>query len=473
MASVVDKVAPSGLLLKDFRPSHPADCGKNAILSFDRYKACYILSLIGFHQYLLSNPSHNIQLSSFMPYPTVDHGVEMMMGMLLITGWLSSATWKEASWRDHMKKKVSRLIPPYIMALVLTALPLCLRCREWTCFFQYGLECTTLAGFNPALMWWTNNRPLWFLSTILCYHYASPFFLRWIRRLSVKQLFFALVGLYVVRTGLAVATLLSLQAIYGDLETTGRVIHCWTPLQVWVPAMGAILQQLSQKVFVPTCTTKAHVWIATDLMIVIVGALTFSIPAPENEVLSRMIEYKFTGPPLMLLITLMSCDCNSFRFFTSLTAGSRNFFAGLLSVSYTLYLVHWPLDLLFKMAGLFSEDSWDSVVGASSLEVCFAIFLDLVVMDSFTRACIAWLQKSGLQGPDQKTTQAAEKGPDQKTTQAAEMGPEKSDEAAAGEWEDFQGLHATHPEDLAPEFPVGDFPVGNFPVVPGRGAEAA
>ena len=42
----------------------------------------------------------------------VDHGVELMMGMMLISGWLSSATWKDASWANHMQKKVARLIPP-------------------------------------------------------------------------------------------------------------------------------------------------------------------------------------------------------------------------------------------------------------------------------------------------------------------------------------------------------------------------
>jgi len=106
----------------------------------------------------------------------------------------------------------------------------------------------------------------------------------------------------------------------------------------------------------------------------------------------------------MLLITLLSCDCNSLRFFTSYTKGLRDFFAGLLGLSYTLYLVHWPLDILFRLAGLFEPDDWDSVLGCWALEVCFAIFLDMVLMDSVTRAFVLWLQGSAKQS--QKTEKA-------------------------------------------------------------------
>jgi peptidoglycan/LPS O-acetylase OafA/YrhL len=406
MATSADSLFPAVRFLKDFKPTHIPGVSKNAILSFDRYKAIYILSLVGFHQHLLGNPTHKVQVSSFIPYTTVDHGVELMMGMLLITGWLSSATWKEASWKDHMKKKVARLIPPYAMALILTAAPVLIRCSEWTCIFQYLLECTTLAGWNPALMWWTNNRPLWFLSTALTYHYASPFFLRWIRKRSVKQLCLALIGLYALRTGLAIASLLSLQAIFGNMKDTGRVIHCWTPIQVWIPAMGAILEQLVQKVPVPDSITKAHLWIATDVAMLVVAALTDCIPILNMEVLDMLIAYNnlCTGIPLMLLVTLLSCDCNSLRFCTSVTKGLRDFFAGLLGLSYTLYLVHWPLDILFRLAGLFEPDTWDSVAGCWALEVCFAIFLDMVLMDSVTRAFVVWLQCPAKQS--QKSEQA-------------------------------------------------------------------
>jgi len=384
------------LLLKDFRPAPLPGVSKNAILSFDRYKAGYILVLVGFHQHLLTNPRHSIQISAHLPYQTVDHGVELMMGMLLITGWLSSATWKENTWKGHMKKKVSRLMPPYIMTLVLTAIPVAASCRSWTCWFQFSLECTTFSGWNPALIWWTYNRPLWFMSTVLTYHYASPFYLRWIRKRSVRELMLSLLGLYFLRTGLAAAVLFVLQALFGSLEDVGRAIHCFSPLQVWVPAMGAILEQLAQRVTVPLWVTKMHLWIATDMLIVMIVLLTVPVPSTQSEVLNRLIEYSnlLTGLALMLLVTLMSCDCNSLRFCTSATQGLREFFAGLLNVSYTMFLTHWPLDMLFQMAGLFRADSWDSVIGSWSVQVCIAIFLDNVVMDSFTRLFMRWLQGS-------------------------------------------------------------------------------
>jgi len=300
----------SDLRLADFKPTPPAGVTKCAILSFDRYKAIYILCLVGFHQHLLSNPGHNVHMSARLPYQTVNHGVEMMMGMLLMTGWLSSATWKEATWKDHMKRKLSRLIPPYIVALFLTLLPVAWQCRQWTCWLQYALECTTLAGWNPALMWWTHNRPLWFMSTILTYLYISPFFLRWIRKQSVKGLLAFLLGLYLVRTGLAVAALICIQSIFGSLDE-GRVIHTWSPMQVWIPGMGAVLEQLAERISVPDRVKKCHLWIATDLLLLVVLVLTQTVPTTENELLDRLIEYSnlLTAFPLMLLITLMSCDC--------------------------------------------------------------------------------------------------------------------------------------------------------------------
>lgn len=400
--------SPAVRFLKDFKPAHIPGVHKNAILSFDRYKAIYILKLVGFHQLFLGNPTHKVQLANFVPYSTEDHGVELMFGMLLITGWLSSATWKDMPWKDHMKKKVARLIPPYIMTVILTAVPVAMTCREWTCVFQYVTECTTLAGWNPASMWWTCNRPLWFLSTVLTYHYASPWYLRWIQKRSVKQLCLALIGLYALRTVLAIATLLSLQEIFGSLNNTARIIHCWTPMQVWVPAMGAILEQLVQKVPVPDCIKKVHLWIATDVTIALVLSLTNTIPRTGSPMLNAIISYNnlCTGIPLMLLIPLLSCDCNSLRFLTSATQGLRDFYAGLLGLSYTLYLTHWPLDIMFSLGGLWVSDSWDSVMGCWATEICLAIFIDMVIMDSVTRLFVWWLQGPAKQS--QKTEQKTE-----------------------------------------------------------------
>eukprot|EP00930_Biecheleria_cincta_P025266 TRINITY_DN18000_c0_g1_i1.p1 TRINITY_DN18000_c0_g1~~TRINITY_DN18000_c0_g1_i1.p1 ORF type:complete len:217 (+),score=45.67 TRINITY_DN18000_c0_g1_i1:762-1412(+) len=170
--------------------------------------------------------------------------------------------------------------------------------------------------------------------------------------------------------------------------------------------MGAILEQLAQKVSVPDSITKAHLWIATDVTMLVVAALTDCIPIFDMEMLDTLIAYNSlcTGIPLMLLITLLSCDCNSLRFCTSATKGLQDFFAGLLGLSYTLYLVHWPLDILFREAGLFEPDTWDSVAGCWAMEVCFAIFLDMVLMDSVTRAFVVWLQGPAKQS--QKTEKA-------------------------------------------------------------------
>jgi hypothetical protein len=49
---------------------------------------------------------------------------------------------------------------------------------------QFLLDCTTLGALNPALQWWSVNTALWFVSTLLMYHYISPPFIAWLRRLT-------------------------------------------------------------------------------------------------------------------------------------------------------------------------------------------------------------------------------------------------------------------------------------------------
>ena len=377
-----------GRTLAAFRPE-----GSKAVVSFDRVKACYIFVLVGFHQQLLNAPNHRVQLAHYLPYRTVDHGVELMMGMMLISGWLSSATWKDASWANHMLKKVSRLIPPYIVAIVFTAVPLALERDGWECLLQYGLEILTIGGWNPLLSWWTMNRPLWFLSTLLTYHYVSPFFLRWTRRQSVGRLLVVLAALYALRTGIACLVLVLLEQWTGNLEAYGRIIHLWSPTQIWVPFMGAVLEQITARTALPAWVRKWHVWLLSDVLILVLIGCTNFLPSTGLPMIDALLAYNnlLTGPLQLVLLVLLSCDCNSFRLLSSLTDGCRKLAAAMLKLSYTVYLTHWPWAVCMHYAGRFALDSWNSMLATWATSILFAIFLDFVIVDPFTATFCGWI----------------------------------------------------------------------------------
>eukprot|EP00439_Symbiodinium_sp_Y106_P013826 s1427_g1.t6 len=385
--------AMEGRTLATFRPQ-----GSKAVVSFDLVKAFYILGLVGYHQHLLNAPNHRVQVAHYLAYQNVDHGVELMMGMMLISGWLSSATWKDASWANHMQKKVARLIPPYIVAVGFTALPLALECGSWDCLLQYGLEILTIGGWNPMLSSWTMNRPLWFLSTLLAYHYVSPFFLRWTRRHSVRRLAITLVALYALRTGIACLVLMLLDRWTGDLEAYARIIHLWSPMQIWVPFMGAILEQITMRTMLPAWVRKWHIWFLTDvLMLVLIGCTNF-LPSTGLPFVDALLAYNnlVSGPFQLVLVVLVSCDCNSFRLLFSLTDGTRKLAAATLKLSYTIYLTHWPWAVCMHYAGLFGQDSWNSMLATWATSILFAILLDFIIIDPFTAKFCGWIMPKPL-----------------------------------------------------------------------------
>jgi peptidoglycan/LPS O-acetylase OafA/YrhL len=386
--------------------SKPYGAPPSVVESFDRAKALYIFFLVGFHQQFLrtSSPETSIYISDHLPYTTVDHGVEFMMGLLLISGWLSSATWKNASWWDHMSKKVGRLAPPYIVAVVVTVPAVAILGTSWWQGLQFLLEIITLGGWNPSLQFNSFNRPLWFISTLLSYHYVSPFYLRFIRQRNAAQLGTLYVGFYLLRQSIGLATLLALREIYGedDLPQYVRVIHLWSPTQVWVPAMGAILQQLAVKVPIPKWTSHRVVWVMTDFTMLTTIGLACFLPATGNVILDAMIAYMnlVTGPFLTVLVVLMSVDAGSLWYVTTRTEELRKLCGSLLSASYPLYLMHWPLVLLMAKFGLFKRDSWDSTLGASACSILLGALIDTIAVGPFTRHFVRWINPKKSVGKD-------------------------------------------------------------------------
>merc|ERR1719361_3345473 len=166
------------------KPNPPQKKKKSKIvISFNIIKGVYIFMLLPYHIHGIVTPSYSPYASKYLPYKTVDHGVEFMFGLLLISGWLSNATFKnEMTQKQYVKKKLVRLMPAYIIAMMVTLISILLIARnDIYVWIQYGLDILTIGGWNPMLIWWTQNRPLWFISMLLTYHYVAPKYLKWLR----------------------------------------------------------------------------------------------------------------------------------------------------------------------------------------------------------------------------------------------------------------------------------------------------
>ena len=125
---------------------------------------------------------------------------------------------------------VTQVIPlllPYMVAVTFTAFV----CWPWMSLVQLCLEFLTLGGWNPAVLSWSQNPPLWVGSTVLTYHYAAPTFLRWTHQRSSAQLVGAFIVLYAVRSAIALGILMVLpnDPVYQN------IIHVWAPVQVSSP----------------------------------------------------------------------------------------------------------------------------------------------------------------------------------------------------------------------------------------------
>jgi len=395
------------LYMSDFAPPKPVGQPKGVIQTFDRVKVVYIFSLVLFHQRMLTAPSHSFFLSDHLPYPHIDHGVECMLGLLLISGWLSSSTWKELPWEQHMKKKVARLMPPFWIAVVFTVVALAFEYQSWPQILQCGLEGLGLGGWNPTLMWYSFNRPLWFVSTLLAYHYVSPAFLRWIRKRRPPQLAALVFTLYLLRQCIALATLLIIQGVYSDISPYVRVIHLWSPTQVWVPFMGAMLEQITKRTALPSWVTATHLRACSNGLMLMLLVLTSLVPSTGYVMLDALIAYAnlITGPFIIVLVPLLSCEQN-FIYQLTCNTGPRvsQLFGSMLTLSYPLYLLHWPLALLLKRFGLVADDSWAAGVGSSATSIVLTAAADALLLGPCTASFAEWLNKGPQATPQAEAT---------------------------------------------------------------------
>jgi len=189
---------------------------QKVIRAFNIIKVIYIFMLIPYHITVVANVvTNNRSYPSYdLPYPTTDHGLEYMAGLLFISGWLSHATTKPGTtFIEQMKKKLLRLLPTYYIG----AIPLTLFCILYEAAVgklngpsgntgiavEFVLELFTFGSWNPALLFWTRNRPLWFISVLLTYHYCSTYYLTWVRGSSFNTVASTLLLFVVTRFAVA------------------------------------------------------------------------------------------------------------------------------------------------------------------------------------------------------------------------------------------------------------------------------
>ena len=84
-------------------------------VSFQRVKGVYDFLLIGLLPQLLGAPGYSTPGAGRR---FNHHGLEYVQGLLVITGWLSSAAFVDVPWHEHMTKKVGWICVPVTASLV-------------------------------------------------------------------------------------------------------------------------------------------------------------------------------------------------------------------------------------------------------------------------------------------------------------------------------------------------------------------
>lgn len=254
-------------------------------------------------------------------------------------------------------------------------------------FAQFVLEVFTLGPWNPAMIWWSNNLPLWFMNTLLAFYYISWHFIKWIRAFeSVQYLLVLLVTLLILRAITASVVLVCLLYVFPDTyESYGFLIHTWTVVQLYLPFMGAILAEIAARVG-PMKMTKVQLWVLTDLWTLCAVSLAFFIAPFSSKdrvsfIFANLCDYGdlLVAPFLIFGLYLHSHDFSTLSYIYSLFP---RFWADLVRLSFPAFLFHWPIMICLI---IFSRDSLQfdkpmDVVFISGLAVLISAFVDSYVV---------------------------------------------------------------------------------------------
>jgi hypothetical protein len=137
-----------------------------------------------------------------------------------------------------------------------------------------------MGSWNPALLFWTRNRPLWFISVLLTYHYCSTGFLNWIRAVSTRFIAVFIIACLVLRLITSVIVLVCLVRIFPTTYSSyPRIIHLWSIDQIYLPFIGAALAEYSKRIGSLSWSPNT-IWRATDSVTVVAITLTLFVLSP-------------------------------------------------------------------------------------------------------------------------------------------------------------------------------------------------
>ena len=411
------------------------------IRSFNIIKAMFIFLLVPYHITVVARlvPSVPSYASFYLPYPTTYHGLEFMMGLLFISGWLSHATTKPGiTFSELMKKKLLRLLPAYyIGGIVFTWV-----CIVWEAStgnlhgpsgglgvgIQFALELLTLGSWNPALLFWTRNRPLWFISTLLCYYYFLPIYLPWVRGLkSTKIVFSVMIGMVVVRMLLGLTIYYTLTFIFPHTyEHYPRIAHLWSVTQIFQPFIGCTLCEFSNRIG----RLKWHrntIWRVTDFVTIFTVCMAMFVMSPPlwgsqfdietgKFVNESKGEYIFGSlcafsqflvwPMMLMAVYLYSHDQSTL---TWIYTCYPSFFEAGVAASFPLFLTHWPILLIIQKTKTFDTTSGVSVIMLFCVCLSTSLVYDNFVISPLEERIVTYFN-APVKKPSATATAAAADG---------------------------------------------------------------
>jgi len=396
------------------------------IRAFNIIKVLYIFFLIPYHITVATSPpvviNNPAYASYYLPYNVSDHGLEYMAGLLFISGWLSHATTKPGTtFIDLVKKKLLRLLPSYYIG----AIPMTLLCIVYESLtgnldntlggttgvgIQFFLELLTLGSWNPALDFWTRNRPLWFISTLLTYHYCSPFYLPWIRSFKSANMLLLLILFYIsARILIAYGTLSIFVLLYPtSYQIYGRIIHVWSGTQLFLPFIGSTLGEFASRIG-KLKWSRNNIWRATDLCTLACISLSFFVLCPPvfteefaesltGWYVNCLTQYSdlITWPLTLTAVYLYSHD---FSTLTWVYFQYPRIFDDGFQFSYPLFLIHWPVILMLQYSGAITDDLAVSVVIVFGVALITSMFIDSYFIGPLEEIIIAYVDPPKAAAP--------------------------------------------------------------------------
>merc|ERR1719330_1595867 len=120
----------------------------------------------------------------------------------------------------------------------------------------------------------------------------------------------------------------------------------------------------------------------------VVDGLSMFVPMINHAYWNPLVSLSdiLVAPFLIMAVYLYQFDENTLVWLYEVYAGFGDLFDFMLTLSYPMYLVHWPFILiLLDEFELFNDDSMQSMIGLSCIALAFTQFCRIVLIDPFQR----------------------------------------------------------------------------------------